>query len=1121
MFRFRHEIDPHLFATSASAYRGVRDYKKDQSILVSGESGAGKTESVKILMGHIAHISGNKRDQIIKKVLKANPLLESFGNAKTTRNDNSSRFGKFTQLQMDECVTLVGSKCVTYLLEKSRVISQNENERNYHIFHELFSAPEGLKSRLKLDGFESSDFAYMQKGDNKTKTIEGISDSDRFSLTMETLGLMGLSEADIYGIFEILAGIIHLGQVKFCGQDGDKDKSMIDPASLESVRAVCAFFRVELEDFKERVVIRHIEVVGEEMHVPLNVDQAYDGRDALAKEVYARLFSWLVGVINSSTASNENVSNTVSLLDIFGFECFQTNRFEQLCINYANEKLQQKFTLDIFLTVQAEYKEEGLEWEQISYKDNADILELIEGKVGKVVGLMAVLNEECLMPKGKDANLLGKLRKQCSSHSSFSYSLSGKQSKDEFCITHYAGKVAYNVNGFVERNRDTLANESRLMMMDSDNPILADIFAHVDYSSQTSEAARPSTVNTTHSTLVAKGKRVSIGTQKGFLKAETTVTKFKGQLNALMESVGRTDVQYVRCIKPNSTKCKSNFNRKMVVEQLRCAGMIEAIRITRAAYPYRVLQAVFINRFSRLKTKAWNRENCGANVGEHCLKLLRELIRPPKFIAAIADQEKKLFEVGKTKVYFTCAVLEFLEDQRSKLLYNKIVLIQSSYRSSSLRKWFVNVRRATILIQKVGRTYLCRGLYLKFMRSLISLQCAVRISIAKIKLSNARYNKAVVRLQALIRMLGCRHRFIIMRRSAEILSKWFKMCLEAKRYEYNRTSNAEQTKLAAKVEKLRKKLESESDAITSKSKTGKSEVAFGQMQVELREDVSILSKLQEEMSRLKKENRLLYEENQSLKESGRKEQFNLDSKIAVVAVGKATIHNLEMEISALRKKLEKNQVQIRQFKIEKKHVVDSLLALSNEIDGGNKEMKRFRSLYEIESMIRQSQLLHERDVGKRVHDLLRNRGIDYSDITENHTRMCDLIHLYSTDALSHDLWESNKARLCTVSSDDEGNMGGRGFRTPRRKHRSHKSSKSRCSNDGEKLDESDDLSTISGGTDLEGRIRKRDERAEKEKTRGRRSGRGKKIHDHVSSSRKTKTDVQQQEVSTWWSTFFS
>ena len=1011
ILHFRHELPPHVYSSSSSAYRGVRDYGKDQSILVSGESGAGKTETVKILMGHIAYISGKRYDSTVEKVLKANHLLESFGNAKTSRNDNSSRFGKFTQLQFDEFAKLVGSKCVTYLLEKSRVVKQSTNERNYHIFYELLSSSEGMKKSLDLGGCLASNFVYMSSGDTKTISIEGRTDAQRFEETVETLELLGVSKEHVLKMWEILAGIIHLGQLKFIGVDEARDTSMVDPMCTQTTEIISKLFGIECNNFLRGMTTRHIEVVGEEMEVPLSVDQACDVRDALAKEIYTRIFHWLVGIVNSSTATYGQIFNTISLLDIFGFESFQVNCFEQLCINYANEKLQQKFTQDVFQAVQLEYQSEGLQWENIAFKDNLNTLELIEGKpVNKIVGIMSLLNEECVMPMGNDANLLAKLKRTCKDHSSFSCPLTGGHGKDEFTISHYAGTVSYNIRGFVDRNKDTLANETQLMMMESCNAILSDLFKDSTYVPHT----------TTHADLsVAESGKAN--RRSSFFGGETVVTKFKGQLNTLMQTFKSTEVQYVRCIKPNSLKIKALFDRKMVVEQLRCAGMIDAIRITRASYPYRVLQSDFITRFSSLKSREWNRTHCSNGSRLHCVALLESLIVPPDFLA---EMEGRLFEVGKSRVYFSSTVLEYLELLRSRQIYGQIELIQKVYRGSRIRFWYLRVRAATITIQSFGRMVIQKSRLEKISRCIVSMQCAYRRKLAMRVLAGMRYICKVEILQASIRMFMQRSWFRTIRKSAVRIGSWARTCLQVKLYQKLRRSHQEQTVLTDKLKALRNKLRIESfsdlEKVSHPPLTGNGNVQDCDLKVgdEVDDDEGVLSSLQQEIEKLRDENECLTMENSTLKSSGRKEHFDLDTKIALMSVGKSTIQTLEKEREMLIHECAKSEIQMSHLKTEKQHVLDSLLQLSEEADMVNRKTRTWKRLYDTERAIRLSQILREREIMKHIRNLLRRRGVDYQQITDTKCRVSDTLHLNAYD--KRIMWQTRlKKQLHGGSEDDE------------------------------------------------------------------------------------------------------
>lgn len=464
----RTTLPPHVYEASCLAYQGLMEYNngtttsQNQSILVSGESGAGKTETVKILLQHLASISeGNSTAQnshstthsvVVQRVLDSNPLLEAFGNAQTLRNDNSSRFGKYLQLQFHSVggggkPKLTGSHCQVYLLEKSRVVSHHlhddyndstdhSGERTFHIFYQLLAAPDAFKQVIWKDGLVGADnesFDYV--GWTPTDTIEGISDADRFQLTLQSLQLMGVTGTSLKMLMRALCIVLQLGNVEFSAVDDDS----CDIAEEDEFQALVNLFLLQDENesstdssttkndtndtttnaqaqdvLRKALLRRTMHARSETFDVPLTADFAKDSADALAKEVYASTFLWLVRTINAATTSssstttpssyhnNHSTTKTIGLLDIFGFETFAVNRFEQLCINYANEKLQAKFTSDIFQSVLLEYEQEGIDLlyhdTTVEYQDNAQVLELVEGRMG----LLAFLNEECVRPKGSD-----------------------------------------------------------------------------------------------------------------------------------------------------------------------------------------------------------------------------------------------------------------------------------------------------------------------------------------------------------------------------------------------------------------------------------------------------------------------------------------------------------------------------------------------------------------------------------------------------------------------------------------------------------------------------------------------------------------------------------------------
>lgn len=468
----RTTVAPHVYETSSLAYRGLAVDGQDQSILVSGESGAGKTETVKILMSHIASVQRIDIDDadevattispIVQRVLDSNPLLEAFGNAKTSRNDNSSRFGKYLQLQFDaedathaayegkaipSCV-LAGSKCEVFLLEKSRIVGHDDEEdleRNYHIFYQLLAAPEDVKAQIwsGLEGTDNESFSYV--GYTSTDTIEGKSDGDRFQLTKQALALIGVTDELFLTLMRSMCIVLQLGNLLLDEDEEDEERSCI--TTLDELTALSGLFGVGEDEITHALTERTVRARSEVFTVPLKADQAMDARDALAKEIYAKTFLWLVRTINDATCAEWNYDDSsqkrktdfgvIGMLDIFGFESFKVNRFEQLCINHANEKLQQKFTQDIFRSVQAEYEFEGIALGEVQYEDNAHVLDLMEGRMG----MICILNEECLRPKGSDTAFRQKVAAVCNDGDASAFIVEKSYTKVQFGIAHYAGKV--------------------------------------------------------------------------------------------------------------------------------------------------------------------------------------------------------------------------------------------------------------------------------------------------------------------------------------------------------------------------------------------------------------------------------------------------------------------------------------------------------------------------------------------------------------------------------------------------------------------------------------------------------------------------------------------------------
>jgi myosin heavy subunit len=695
----REGMDPHVYEVSSLSYKGLAFGGNDQSILVSGESGAGKTETVKICMNHMASVQkgpgkagDSGLDPVVQRVVDSNPLLEAFGNAKTRRNDNSSRFGKYLQLQFDNSEAglmnfgnkteskckLAGSTCEVYLLEKSRIVAHDPEERTYHVFYQLLAAPDSEKARFwtKLKGCNNKSFKYV--GHTDTTKIEGQSDGEHFANTVKTLDLINIRGDKLVAMMRAICAVLQLGNLGFNAKNGDADKSAV--ATIEELRDLAELMGVEEKDLTLAFTERTMKTKTEEYKVPLNAVAAKDACDALAKEIYGKLFLWLVSEINTATCAEDNYKNgsmsnfgIIGLLDIFGFESFVVNRFEQLCINYANEKLQQKFTEDIFRSVQTEYEAEGIELAEIWYDDNTDVLDLIEGRTG----LLALLNEECVRPQGSDQAFV---QKALQVNNASQCLIVNKMDRMSFGIHHYAGKVMYDADQFVSSNQDTLPTDLSDLCSMSTNFVIANEMAKVEAANMTRGTPRR---------------------QKSNLVAPTAWGKYKTQLLSLMTNLRKTESRYIRCIKPNMKKVPVLMEHIPTVEQLRCAGVVAAVTLSRSAFPNRLDNSVVRYRFSNMwDSKVFPSKRNSSMTPDESLRADIEAIMS----CALKSKEevdekgrvKKAFVVGKTRTYFRAGALEFLESNRLENgLDAPAMTLQKYARGFLVRKnWMKNIEAA-------------------------------------------------------------------------------------------------------------------------------------------------------------------------------------------------------------------------------------------------------------------------------------------------------------------------------------------------------------------------------------------------------------------------------------------
>ena len=696
----RDGMEPHVYEVSSLAYKGLAFGKEDQSILVSGESGAGKTETVKIAMNHMASVQQGPKgalagdtqelDPVVRRVVQSNPLLEAFGNASTRRNDNSSRFGKYLQLQFDQTkqkgmdvvtrsvstCTLAGSKCEVYLLEKNRICYHESEERTYHVFYQILSAPDDQKTRFwkKLKGTTLDSFKYV--GATKRTKIEGLTDAQHFQNTVDTLALVGVKNEKLDMLMRAICVVLQCGNLTFGPLKGDSEKS--DVTSKRELADLAELMGVDETTLTLAFTERTMKTKDETYKVPLKVEFAKDSADALAKEIYGKVFLWVVREVNAATCAEENYKDgsmdefgIIGLLDIFGFESFVTNRFEQLCINYANEKLQQKFTEDVFRSVQAEYEAEGIELAEIKFDDNTDVLDLIEARTG----LLAMLNEECVRPKGNDQDFVQKAINQNKKSPCL---IVNKLDRMSFGVHHYAGKVMYDADGFVSANQDTLPTDLEDLMMKSSIDIIRE------------KILPPSTSGAANG-----GRRAAPKRQKSNIVGDTVWNKYKTQLSSLMTSLRKTNSRYIRCIKPNMRKVPVVMEHIPAVEQLRCAGVVAAVTLARSAFPNRLENSAVRFRYSSMWNKdVYPSEKTGSMDHDEALRcdcraIMTSALKEKEYVNK-EGKTKQAFVVGKTKTYFRAGALEFLEANRQTGLDAQAITIQRYARGFLTRKQFAD-----------------------------------------------------------------------------------------------------------------------------------------------------------------------------------------------------------------------------------------------------------------------------------------------------------------------------------------------------------------------------------------------------------------------------------------------
>uniref|UniRef100_A0A673HYB4 Myosin-10-like n=1 Tax=Sinocyclocheilus rhinocerous TaxID=307959 RepID=A0A673HYB4_9TELE len=894
----RHEMPPHIYAISEAAYRSMLQDREDQSILCTGESGAGKTENTKKVIQYLAHVAsshksgtlGRPKDSALqgeleRQLLQANPILEAFGNAKTVKNDNSSRFGKFIRINFDVAGYIVGANIETYLLEKSRAIRQAKDERTFHIFYQLLSgASEAMRKELLLGSADQ--YRFLCGG---SLPVSGQSDSENFTQTMDSVTIMGFTQEESTSMLKVISAVLQFGNITFHKEKNTDQASMPDDTAAQKL---CHLLGISVLEFSRAILTPRIKVGREYVQKAQTKQQADFAVEALAKATYERLFRWLVHRINRALDRRQRQgASFIGILDIAGFEIFQLNSFEQLCINYTNEKLQQLFNHTMFVLEQEEYQREGIEWSFIDFGlDLQPCIDLIE-RPAHPPGILALLDEECWFPRATYRSFVDKLSAEQGSHSKL---MRPRQLKEEadFSIIHYAGKVDYKADEWLIKNMDPLNDNVASLLHQSSDPFISELWREVE------RIVGLDQVSSGESSGPVSFGAAGLKTKKGMFR--TVGQLYKESLTKLMATLRNTNPNFLRCIIPNHEKRSGKLSPHLVLDQLKCNGVLEGIRICRQGFPNRIPFQEFRQRYEILTPNAIPRTFMD---GKQACELM---------ISAL-ELDKNLFRVGQSKVFFRAGVLAHLEEERDLKITDTIIHFQS-----------------------VARGYLARRAFHKKQQQLSALRVMQRNCAAYLKLRNWQWWRLFTKVKPLLQVTRqdeeIQAREAQLQKAKDNLSK-----LEHDFSELDRKNQQLMEEKSVLTDQLQAEAElfAEAEEMRARLASRKQELedVLGELESRLEEEEDRTLQLTNEKKRMQQHVQDLEEqldEEEGTRQRLQLEKVTLESKVKSLEAEMLTVGEQRDRLSKEKKQLEERLNEVTDQLTEEEEKVKSLNKLKNK-----------------------------------------------------------------------------------------------------------------------------------------------------------------------------------------------